>query len=61
MSRFQRESKTSFKKSKRKQEPNPYTARIIKNPSKQELETTLRHAVRNQDMDAFEEYDEWEF
>lgn len=45
--------------SRRKQEPNAYTSKIIKTPTKQQLETQLRHAVRNADMDAFEDYDDW--
>lgn len=60
MSRHARQSQSSHKKSKHKQEPNPYTARILKSPSKQEREDTLRHAVRHRDTDAFEDYDEWD-
>lgn len=45
--------------SRRKQEPSAYTSKIIKTPTKQQLETQLRHAVRNADMDAMEDYDEW--
>ena len=39
---------------------NPYTAKIVKPPSKQHLKDTLRHAVNHQDTDAYEDYDEWD-
>jgi hypothetical protein len=42
----------------RKAQPDPYTSRILKTPSKRELEASLRHAVRNHDHDALEDYDE---
>lgn len=43
----------------KKREPSPYVSKIIKRPSKQRLEDTLRHAVSHSDMDALEDYDEW--
>ncbi len=52
-----RQKKTVVPRS-RKQQPDPYTARINKGPSQRELEDTLRHAVRNHDFDALEDYDE---
>jgi hypothetical protein len=42
----------------RKAQPDPYTSRILKPPSKRELDATLKHAVRNQDFNALEDYDE---
>ena len=42
----------------RKPQPDPYTTRILKKPSKLELKASLRHAVRSQDLDALEDYDE---
>jgi hypothetical protein len=42
----------------RKAQPDPYTSRIMKAPSKRELEARLNHAVRNHDFDALEDYDE---
>lgn len=40
------------------QQPDPYTSRILKTPSSRELNATLRHAVRNHDLTALEDYDE---
>lgn len=48
-----------FKGSRRKHEPSAYTSKIIKLPSKQQLQTELRHAVSHSDYEAFEEYDDW--
>lgn len=45
--------------SRRKHEPSAYTSKIVKTPTKRQLETQLRHAVRNDDRDAFEDYDDW--
>jgi len=42
----------------RKPQPDPYTSRILKTPSKRELDASLRHAVRNRDFDALEDFDE---
>lgn len=42
----------------RKTQPDPYTAKIKKVPSKRELEDTLRHAVNHHDFNALEDYDE---
>jgi hypothetical protein len=42
----------------RKAQPDPYTSRILKQPSKRELDATLKHAVRNHDYDALDDYDE---
>ena len=42
----------------RKAQPDPYTAKIKKVPSKRELEDTLRHAVNHHDFNALEDYDE---
>jgi hypothetical protein len=46
--------KSGFKKSKREE----VAPRDDKAPSKQQREQTLRHLVRHQDLDAFEDYDE---
>lgn len=42
----------------RKPQPNPYTSRIRKPPSKHALKSSLKHAVHNHDFDALENYDE---
>lgn len=42
----------------RKQQPDPYTSKIIKQRSKTRCEDELRHAVRHKDFDALEDYDE---
>lgn len=42
----------------RKAQPDPYTAKIRKPPSKRELEDTLRHAVSHRDTNSLEDYDE---
>ena len=47
-------TKSGFKKSKREE----VAPRDDKAPSKQQREQTLRHAVRHQDLEAFEDYDE---
>jgi hypothetical protein len=49
----------AFKGSRRKHEPNAYNSKIAKPPSKQQLQTELRHAVSHGDYEAFEEYDDW--
>ena len=47
-------AKTGYKKAKR-EEVDP---RDIKTPTKQQREQVLRHAVRSQDYEALEDYDE---
>lgn len=56
MSRDRQKKSTPIRS--RKPQPDPYTARIKKTPSKRELDTTLRHAVQHHDFDALEDYDE---
>lgn len=43
----------------RKQEESPYTNKIIKVPTKQQMDTELRQAVKNNDTEAFADYDWW--
>jgi hypothetical protein len=57
--RHSNKKQSAHKGSRRKHEPSAYTSKIIKTPTKQQLETQLRHAVRNADTDAFEDYDDW--
>lgn len=38
---------------------DPETARIVKPVTKQHLEDSLRHAVRRQDTESFEDWDEF--
>jgi hypothetical protein len=47
-------AKTGLKKAKR-EDVSPRPDRM---PTKQHCENVLRHAVRNQDLDALEDYDE---
>lgn len=46
---------------RRKPPVDPYTSKIVKPPSQQRRDTTLRHAVTHKDADAFEDYDEWDW
>lgn len=55
--RFSRQQKTSGPR-RRKPQHDPYTSKIVKPPTKLELEQSLRHAVRNHDADALEDHDE---
>jgi hypothetical protein len=55
----QRKKVSAYKNLNRKQELSPYTDKIVKVPTKQRIETELRHAVKNNDTEAFEDYDEW--
>lgn len=48
--------KIGFKKSKRED----VVPRDPKAPTKQRREQTLRHAVRTRDIEAFEDYDEYD-
>lgn len=50
---------SAHKGTRRKNEPNAYTSKIVKPPTKQRLESQLRHAVTHHDVDAFEDYDDW--
>ena len=50
---------SAYKNSTRKQEENPYTSKIVKVPTKQKMDIELRQAVKNNDTEAFEDYDEW--
>lgn len=46
---------------RRNVQPDFETAKIVKPPTKQHRESTLRHAVQRKDMEALEDYDEWDF
>jgi hypothetical protein len=45
----------------RRKPVDPYKSKIVKPPSQQRRDTTLRHAVTHKDKDAIEDYDEWDF
>jgi hypothetical protein len=53
---FKQNLKSGFKKSKREE----VAPRDPKAPTKQQREQALRHAVRTQDLEAFEDYDEYD-
>ena len=54
----QQQKKPAFRK---KDRVDPYNARILKSRSKQRREDSLRHAVRHNDLEALELYEEPDF
>jgi hypothetical protein len=46
---------------RKKDRIDPYTSRILKTKSKARREQNLKHAVTHGDVDALEDYDEYDF